>query len=47
MKNTTNITLFFPLNLSSLCFHIKKLTTLSISEHELAFDIIGTRVLTN
>ena len=33
---------FFHLNLSLLCFHIEELTTL-ISEHDLAFDIIGIK----
>ena len=42
MKNTTNNMSFFQLNISSLCFHIEELTTL-ISEHDLAFDIIGRR----
>ena len=40
MKNTTNNMSFFHLNISSLCFHIEELTTF-ISEHDLAFDIIG------
>ena len=40
MKNTTNNMSFFRLNISSLCFHIEELTTF-ISEHDLAFDIIG------
>ena len=40
MKNTTNNLSFFHLNISYLCFHIEELTTL-ISEHDLAFDIIG------
>ena len=40
MKNTGNNMSFFYLNISSLCFHIEELTTF-ISEHDLAFDIIG------
>ena len=40
MKNTTKNMSFFHLNISSLCFHIEELTTL-ISEHDLAFNIIG------
>ena len=40
MKNTTNNMSFFHLSISSLCYHIEELTTL-ISEHDLAFDIIG------
>ena len=40
MKNTTNNMSFFHLNISSLCFHIEELTTF-MSEHDLAFDIIG------
>ena len=40
MKNVTNNMSFFLLNISSLYFHIEELTTL-VSEHDLAFDIIG------
>ena len=40
MKDTTNNMSFFHLNISSLCFHIEELTTF-MSEHDLAFDIIG------
>ena len=42
MKNTMNNMSFLHLNISSLCFHIEEFTTL-ISEHDLAFDIIGIR----
>ena len=40
MKNKTNNVSFFHLNISSFCFYIEELITL-ISEHDLAFDIIG------
>ena len=40
MKNTSNHMSFFLLNISSFCFYIEELTT-PISEHGLAFDIIG------
>ena len=38
MKNVTNNTSFFYLNISFLCFHIEELTTLG---HDFSFTIIG------
>ena len=40
MKNTTDKMSLFRLNISSFCFYIEEPTSLSISEHDLAFDII-------